>query len=43
MPGNLVEACEETMLADLVNGKAKTLFYIPSSSEIMEVTKDEPV
>lgn len=42
LPGELLEGEEEPKLAELINGKCKNLFYIPSSSEIMEATKSTP-
>ena len=42
LPGDLLEPEEEPKLADLINGKCKNLFYIPSSTEIMVATKSQP-
>jgi hypothetical protein len=42
LPGNLLEAEEDPLLGDLIKGKCKNIFYIPSSSEVMEATKSTP-
>lgn len=42
LPGNLLEGEVEPQLAELIKGKCTNLFYIPSSSEVMEATKSTP-